>query len=530
MEAFLEKAVAVGKDKHPRNKNKHIQYGTAGFRTLAEELDHVIYRMGILAVIASKSRKATIGVMITASHNPEKDNGVKLIDCHGEMMPASWEKSATVLANVGDDELIAAIKSIFSAENIDCSEQLSQSLQDGVVVMGGEYIDFGLLSTPQLHYLVVCTNTNGGYGQPTEEGYYVKLSKAFLDLCQEQDSRSLKHYKKKLYVDGANGVGAEKLKLLLKHLNNLLDIEIFNDGTEGKLNYQCGADYVKVQQKLPLGMKVEGGVRCASYDGDADRIVYYYLDQDGIFRLLDGDKIATLVAGYLQDLVSRSGLDLNLGLVQTAYANGSSTQYITQQLKVPVACVPTGVKHLHHKAQDFDIGVYFEANGHGTVLFSDTAMKKVKEAKQGSSLSSDKRQIIVRLSTMIDLINQTVGDALSDMLLVEVILRTHDWNPGLWNKCYTDLPNRQLKVKVKDRNVISTTDAERKVVTPEGLQSAIDNIVSEYKQGRSFVRPSGTEDVVRVYAEADTQENTDKLAKAVGLKVYELAGGIGDKP
>ena len=35
--------------------------------------------------------------------------------------------------------------------------------------------------------------------------------------------------------------------------------------------------------------------------------------------------------------------------------------------KVPVACVPTGVKHLHHKAQDFDIGVYFEANGHGTV-------------------------------------------------------------------------------------------------------------------------------------------------------------------
>ena len=35
--------------------------------------------------------------------------------------------------------------------------------------------------------------------------------------------------------------------------------------------------------------------------------------------------------------------------------------------KVPVACVPTGVKHLHHRAQEFDIGVYFEANGHGTV-------------------------------------------------------------------------------------------------------------------------------------------------------------------
>jgi len=38
-----------------------------------------------------------------------------------------------------------------------------------------------------------------------------------------------------------------------------------------------------------------------------------------------------------------------------------------------VVCVPTGVKFLHHAAQEFDIGVYFEANGHGTVVFSDKA-------------------------------------------------------------------------------------------------------------------------------------------------------------
>jgi phosphoacetylglucosamine mutase len=30
----------------------------------------------------------------------------------------------------------------------------------------------------------------------------------------------------------------------------------------------------------------------------------------------------------------------------------------------------TGVKYLHHKAVEFDIGIYFEANGHGTVIFS----------------------------------------------------------------------------------------------------------------------------------------------------------------
>ena len=38
--------------------------------------------------------------MITASHNPEPDNGVKLIDPHGEMLQQSWEAHATRLANV----------------------------------------------------------------------------------------------------------------------------------------------------------------------------------------------------------------------------------------------------------------------------------------------------------------------------------------------------------------------------------------------------------------------------------------------
>lgn len=41
-------------------------------------------------------------------------------------------------------------------------------------------------------------------------------------------------------------------------------------------------------------MPLEAGIRAASVDGDADRLVYFYIDNQGVFNLLDGDKIATL--------------------------------------------------------------------------------------------------------------------------------------------------------------------------------------------------------------------------------------------
>lgn len=92
------------------------------------------------------------------------------------------------------------------------------------------------------------------------------------------------------------------------------------------------------------------------------------------------------------------------------------------------------------------------------------------------------------LVAFMDIINSTVGDALSDMLAVEAVLHWKDWSMKSWDKIYEDLPQRLLKVAVADRNSIQTTDAERKCVTPEGLQERIDGIVSKYKNGRSFVR------------------------------------------
>lgn len=116
------------------------------------------------------------------------------------------------------------------------------------------------------------------------------------------------------------------------------------------------------------------------------------------------------------------------------------------------------------------------------------------------------------------------------MLVVESILNSLGISIEEWDELYSDLPNRLLKQEVKDRNAIRTTDAERKCVEPPALQPAIDQVVAHFgSKARSFVRPSGTENVVRIYAEADTQEAADLLAKKVANLVFDLANGVGQK-
>lgn len=195
-----------------------------------------------------------------------------------------------------------------------------------------------------------------------------------------------------LHVDCSNGVASDVIYPLTQSLNDLTLVlhnkrEERGCDCETNLNEKCGSEYVQKNQKPPMlygddiykfSSDKNNDIWC-SVDGDVDRIVFYRIISTSsplspiTIHLFDGDRLMCLVVKYLKRVTVN--LSLNIGAVQTGYANGASTRYLKEELKVRVFCTRTGVKYLHEAASKFDVGVYFEANGHGSIVFSPYVLK-----------------------------------------------------------------------------------------------------------------------------------------------------------
>lgn len=500
-------AVLAAAARFPKPEGKTFRYGTAGFRTAGADLHSTMFRMGVLAALRSVSNSsAAVGAMVTASHNAAPDNGIKLCEPDGGMLAKEWEGYATLLANA--DDLGAALTTVLDVvppgankglvvvgrDTRESSPELAAALKAGAEAAGAKVKDVGVVTTPMLHWLV------RHYPKSTGD-YFATLAKAYTDVTAGTAAK----FGGALVIDGANGVGAPNLAKIGEALGAPWSFQFAGDGA---LNHECGAEYVQKGRRPPAELSLEGGKRYCSVDGDCDRVVFYQQRADGSFGLLDGDKIGSLFAVFFREQLAEAGIEgLKVAVVQTAYANGASSTYLSKTLGMEVAVTPTGVKHLHHKATEFDIGIYFEANGHGTVLFSDKAINAFDGAADSQAVS--------RLRAAVRLINQATGDAISDILMVEAVLAIKGWSFDHWDGLYKDYPSRQSAVKVKDRTLCKPRWDETRLVEPSGLQDDIDGAVKAFKGGRAFVRPSGTEDVVRIYAEAQQDADADSLEQKV---------------
>ena len=244
-----DQSILAASAKHPivpLPKGQFYNYGTAGFRMKADLLEGISFRVGLLASLRSRKHNSqAIGVMITASHNPAVDNGVKIVDPLGDMLEQDWERYATALVNAPSDQALVDVynrlatelkidlkipaKVIYGRDTRPSGHTLVTALAAGLAATDAEYSDYKILTTPQLHYLVRATNSEGtplSYGKVSEVGYYEKLAEAFVRAMKGRRITGT------LSVDCANGVGGPKLSEFLKYIPKdkvPFDVKVAND-------------------------------------------------------------------------------------------------------------------------------------------------------------------------------------------------------------------------------------------------------------------------------------------------------------
>ncbi|MGX6590894.1 phosphoglucosamine mutase [Cetobacterium ceti] len=206
----------------------------AGLTSMGIDIDFV----GVLptpgVAYLTKASDAVAGIMISASHNPAKDNGIKIFAQDGYKLP---------------DEVELKLESLM--DNLD---EITKDLVPGDKVGQFKYAD---------------------------DEYY--LYRDHLLSTVNGDFSGMK-----IIIDAANGSAYRIAKSVFLKLG--AEIVIINDAPNGtNINVKCGSTHPEILAKVVVGYEADLGL---AYDGDADRLIA--VDRFG--NIIDGDKIIAILA------------------------------------------------------------------------------------------------------------------------------------------------------------------------------------------------------------------------------------------
>ena len=212
---------------------------TAGLNSMGINIDFVgvIPTPGVAYLTEKSTAKA--GIMISASHNPAKDNGIKIFWEDGYKLP---------------DEVELEIEKL-----MDNVEEITKDSIAGDEVGRFTY---------------------------AEDEYY--LYRDYVISTVKGDFSGMK-----IILDAANGSAYRVAKEVFLALG--AEIVIINDAPNGKnINVRCGSTHPEILSKVVMGYEADLGL---AYDGDADRLIA--VDKNG--NIIDGDKIIAVLALGMKD-------------------------------------------------------------------------------------------------------------------------------------------------------------------------------------------------------------------------------------
>jgi phosphoglucosamine mutase len=278
----------------------------------------------------------------------------------------------------------------------------------------------------------------------------------YIEFCKSTVPANVSFESLRIVLDCANGACYKVSPSILRELG----AEVISIGTEPdgyNINQKCGSTYPERAKEEVIKQRADFGI---ALDGDGDRVVL--IDRKG--NILDGDDIMYILA-YANP--NRTGQWS--GIVGTAMTNLGFEE---------------AVKKLGYKFKRADVG--------------DKYVSQMLQKKGWMLGGEPSGHIICR-----DLVSTGDGTIAALKVISSLLILEKDPEDILRN--YTKMPQININVEVKNKDVLSDSDIQKK----------IKEIESDLTVGRVLVRPSGTESKIRVMVESDDEITATKYAKDI---------------